>query len=128
MKIGETCRTRTGALFERALPLHKWRRPDGMASFVRDMLGLRKTLSLCTSCEHKMPRKWLSQYNYSLVYGFSTDRTGCDYCRQVGATNLYHAVEGAYAQEMEMSRRFAEATMMRDRRLWAENPRAIVPF
>ena len=127
-KIGESFRSAAGAVFESVRPLHRWRRKDGLASFLTNMLELRKTISLCHSCERKMPSKWLSRYNYALVYGFSTDSTGCDYCRQVGSTNLYHAVEGPYAQEMERSRIYAQETMKRDRKMFDKDPRWFMPF
>ena len=128
MRIGESFKSAAGAVFESVLPLHRWRRKDGLASFLTNMLELRKTISLCHSCERKMPSKWLSRYNYVLVYGFSTDSTGCDYCRTVGSTNLYHAVEGPYAQEMARSLRSVAETQKRERQMLDKDPRWILPF
>src|SRR3990167_60419 len=118
MRIGEPYALQGCGALSRALPLWKWRRPDGLASMVRDLISLRKTLILCHSCEGKMPRKWESRYNYALVKGFHAGGTACDYCPQNGlqpAVNMWCAVDGLYHQEMEKARKSVEETQARER-------------
>jgi hypothetical protein len=109
----------------RALPLTRWRRPDGLSSFVRDMIALRKTLALCHSCEHKMPRNWRAQYDYELITHFHGE-CGCDYCRQTTSVNLYVAGEGAYWSEMYRSSKHVRETQERDRQRQLADPRTIL--
>lgn len=113
MRLSEPFTTASGYV-TKALPLHKWRRKDGLASFVRDLIDLRKTLLLCPSCEQKMPRRWLGQYNYALVTGFHTEDTGCDYCRQLGCPNMYVAQDGKFHQEMVLAERRVRETRQRE--------------
>src|SRR3990167_3876040 len=97
MRIGEAHSIKGGGVIARARPLWKWHRPDGLASMVRDLIALRKTLILCKSCEHKMPRKWESRYNYALVRGFHAGGTAGVYCPQNGlqpAVNMWCAGDG----------------------------------
>lgn len=99
MRINEPLKTLSGYV-SRALPLHKWRRPDGLTSFLADMVALRKTLSLCYSCEHKMPRAWEDRYNYQRVRQFYAECATCDWCRHPDSTTMFVAVEGRYAQQI----------------------------
>lgn len=115
MRIDEPFKVRGGAWVKRALPLFKWRRPDGLASMVRDLIALRKTLVLCHSCEQKMPRRWESRYNYAFVKGFHAEGAACDYCRVQTSANMYCAVDGPYHQEMEQGRRSVAETRARER-------------
>jgi hypothetical protein len=121
MRVGEVVKTSSGWL-QKVNPLHKWRRPDGPASFLEDMMQLRKALSLCWSCEHKMPRKWLDKYGYSLVRNFHTEASGCDLCRNVTSTNLYVATEGTYNQEAERMERYVRETRARDKAIAERDP------
>jgi len=99
MRINEPIKTATGWV-SRALPLSKWRRPDGLTSFLADMVALRKTLSLCLSCEHRMPRHWEDRYNYQKVRTFYIDYATCDWCRHPDSTTMFVATEGAYAAQI----------------------------
>ena len=125
MRIGEPHPVKGGGVISRALPLWKWRRPDGLASMVVDLIALRKTLILCHSCEGKMPRRWESRYNYAFVKGFHAEGSACDYCRTQTSANMYCATDGAYHQEMEKARRSVEETHKRERAL-AERDRLFV--
>jgi len=126
MRISEPLRTAAGYV-AKALPLHKWRRPDGLSSFLADMIALRKTLSLCHSCETgKMPRRWMDRYDYSFVRGFSIDLTACDLCRQHAACNMYVAVEGRYARQLDEERRLISALRERERRRLNEDSRYVI--
>jgi hypothetical protein len=83
---------------------------------VRDLMALRKTLILCASCEHKMPRRWESRYNYALVKGFHAEQAACDYCRDdFTAANMYMAVDGSYHQAMARATRSVRETRARER-------------
>ena len=115
MRIDEPFRVRGGGWIKKAKPFFKWSRPDGLASMVRDLIALRKTLILCTSCEHKMPRKWESRYNYNFVKGFHAEGSACDYCRAQTPVNMWCAVDGLYHQEMEKARKSVEETYARER-------------
>lgn len=99
MRVSQPVKTLSGYV-ARALPLSKWRRPAGLSSFLADMIALRKTLNLCSSCEHKMPRHWLDRTNYQFVRGFHAEAIACDRCRADVPTNMYVATEGRYAQQM----------------------------
>jgi hypothetical protein len=119
-------RTKTGWI-AKALPFHKWRRPDGLASMVRDLIALRKTLILCATCEHKMPRRWELRYDYALVKGFHAEMAACDYCRNdFTATNMYCAVDGAYHQEMIRAQRSIQETRARERAAMARDRRFLI--
>lgn len=108
--------------------LHKWHRPDGLASFVRDMIGLRKTISLCRSCEAKMPSRWTSRYNYELVKHLHADDCPCDYCRQTTSVNLYVAGEGDYWQQYDLGQRSVHDTVLRERKLRDKDYRYVLNF
>ena len=58
MRINEPFQVAGGGWLAKALPLHKWRRKEGLTAMVRDLIALRKTLVLCAGCEYKMPRRW----------------------------------------------------------------------
>ncbi len=115
MRIGEPVKAAAGYI-AKALPLHKWRRPDGLSSFMADMIGLRHALCLCKSCETKMGNKWLIKYGYTLVKSFHADEQGCDYCRNETSCNLFVATEGNYAKEMTFAEKCVRETQERDRR------------
>jgi len=114
MKIGEPFKVFGGAAV-RALPLSKWKRPNGRSSFVQDMIELRKTLVLCRFCEFGMPRRWTSRYNYAFVKGFHADGTACDRCRVHAPTNMYCAVDGAYHREIALAQRSVREVKARER-------------
>lgn len=125
MRIGEPFKVLGGAAV-RALPVHKWRRTQGVATFVRDLMALRKTLCLCTACERKMPRQWTRTYNYSYVQGFHAEGAACDYCRQVTTANMYCATDGAYHQQMEKGRQSVMETRRREAALFAKDRRYLM--
>ena len=126
MRIGEAYPVKGGGVISRALPFWKWRRPDGLASMVRDLIALRKTLILCYSCESKMPRRWESRYNYNFVKGFHAEGSACDYCRAQTPANMYCAVDGAYYGEMEKAQKSVEETKARDRQLYERDKKYLV--
>lgn len=99
MRIAEPFKTASGWVAS-TLPLHKWKRPDGLTSFLTDMVALRKTLSLCYTCEHKMPRRWEERYDYQRVRTFYADCAHCDWCRHPDSTTMWVATEGRYAQQI----------------------------
>lgn len=114
-RVNEPVQVKTGWI-AKALPFHKWRRPDGLASMVRDLIALRKTLILCASCEHKMPRRWEGRYNYQLVKGFHAEQAACDYCRNDWtAANMYCTVDGPYHQAMTRANQSVRETRARER-------------
>lgn len=115
MRISEPHKLQSGGFFSRALPLFKWRRKDGEASFLRDLIALRKPVALCKGCEHKMRYRWTSRYNYEFVKGFHAEMTHCDYCRTEGSANFYHPVDGAYHQEMVKWKKIEATVQARDR-------------
>jgi hypothetical protein len=98
------------------LPFFKWRRPDGPASFFTDRLNLRKSLSLCHTCEHfTLPSKWIDRYNYQQVRQFHGDGIGCDYCRAEEPTNLYIPIEGTLAADYRLMEPSVRETKRRER-------------
>lgn len=113
---------------KKALPLHKWRRTQGMATFLRDLIALRKPIALCASCEAKMPRRWLDSTDYAFVKGFHAEGTACDYCRQLSSANLYHPVDGAYHQEMVAVNRMVEEVQARERALFNKDRRFLLGY
>lgn len=123
MRIGEPHQVKGGGVIARALPLFRWRRSDGLASMVRDLIALRKTLILCHSCEGKMPRRWESRYNYAFVKGFHTEGSACDYCRVQTSANMYCASDGAYHQAMEKANKSVEETRARERAAYEKDRR-----
>lgn len=123
MRIGEFHAIKGGGFLARALPFFRWRRPDGLASMVTDLVALRKTLILCASCEHKMPVRWESRYNYSFVKGFHAEGSACDYCRAQTSVNMYCAVDGAYHQEMSKAQKSVRETRARERASYERDKR-----
>ena len=97
-------------------PFTKWRRPEGPASFFTDRMALRKSLSLCYTCEHtRLPKRWEERYLYQKITSFHGDGIGYDYCRADEPTSLYVAEEGDLGQAYtEMIPSVAE-TKKRDR-------------
>lgn len=124
MQIGQPFKTAAGYI-AKAVPLHKWRRKDGLSSFMADMIGLRHALCLCKSCEKKMGSRWLDKYGYGLVKSFHADDANCDYCRQTNSCNLFVAVEGNYYKEMSFAEKCVRETQARDRHL-AERDRVMI--
>ena len=123
MRVGEPHPVKGGGYIARALPVWKWRRTQGIASFVLDLIQLRKTLIFCYTCEYKMPRRWESRYNYAFVKDFHGDGSACDYCRTQTTINMYCAVDGAYHQEMGKANRSIEETRARERQLYERDKR-----
>lgn len=104
----------------------KLRRKDGQASFVADLIALRKTLALCRHCaDVKMPRNWRKCYSYEELTTFHGD-SACDYCREDKPVALFLAGEGGYWQEYEQTRRMAAEVKKRERQLLEKNPLAII--
>lgn len=98
------------------LPFFKWRRPDGRASFFMDRLALRKSLSLCMSCERNvLPRRWELRYDYQKITQFHGDGVGCDYCRDDTTTSLYIPMEGSLAGEYNVMEPSVRNTRARER-------------
>ena len=126
MRLNEPHKLQSGGFFSRALPLFKWRRKDGEASFLWDVMALRKPIALCKGCEHKMPHRWTSRYNYAFVKGFHAELTACDYCRIQGSVNFYHPVDGAYHQEMVRWQRIEAQVAERDRQNFLKDRRYIL--
>lgn len=123
LRINEPQQVKGGGVIARALPFWKWRRPDGLATMVRDLIALRKTLVLCHACERKMPRRWTEKYDYAFVKGFHAEGSACDYCRALTSANMYCAVDGAYHQAMERMSRSIEETRARERALYEKDRR-----
>ena len=125
-RIGELVPLQDGGVMKKILPLFKWKRKQGMATFLRDLLDLRKTISLCKSCERKMPRHWGSRYNYSFVRGFYAEHAACDWCRLQDSTNMYMPVDGKYHQEMMHMKRHVDATRERERTQFLKDSRHFI--
>lgn len=118
-----------GGYLRPILPLFKWRRPEGLASFLRDRIALRKSLALCATCERKMPRSWLEQYDYALIRGYHMEDTGCDYCRDIySTTNLYMPGEGDYYRQWKLGTDSVRETRARDQKRAQEDQRFLVGF
>lgn len=117
---------KSGGWLHKVLPLHKWRRPDGLSSFLADMIALRHTLCLCSGCEVKMPGQWTSRYNYALVKGFMAELTACDYCRQLRSVNMYCPEDGAYHQEMVQWQRTVSQVRAREQAALAKDRKYLV--
>ena len=125
MHVTQPVKTPLGTMTP-SLPLVKWRRLDGKASFVCDLIALRKTLLLCHGCVvTHFPAHWQQQYDYECVPAFHGDG-GCDYCRQEGPADLYVAGEGAYWQEWEASTRIIRQVRERECRLMAQDSRYLI--
>ena len=115
-----------GGMAMRAVPLAKWRRPDGEAAFLANLIALRKTLVLCAGCENKMPRRWLDRVDYALVKAFSAEGTTCDYCRKPRPVNMYLPVDGKYHQELVQSQKSVDETRARQRELYNKDRRYLL--
>ena len=112
----------------KALPLYKWRRKQGMATFLRDLIDLRKTVVLCASCEGKMPGRWTDKYNYAYVRGYHAEGAACDWCRQVTSTNLYQAADGKYHQDRMRMEKSVRETQARDHALFLKDRRYLIGY
>lgn len=117
-----------GSWIQKVLPLHQWRRKEGLSSFLTDMITLRHSLALCTGCERKMPRRWTERYNYEFVKGFYAEQTACDYCRALTSANMYCPVDGAYHQEMVKMRTMINEVQARERRMWDQDRKFLVGY
>ena len=126
MRLNEPHKLQSGGFFARALPLFKWPRKNGLATFLNDLIQLRKPIALCKGCEHKMPYYWTSRYNYAFVKGFYAELTACDYCRTQGSVNFYHPVDGAYHQEMVRWQQIEAQVKERDRQNFLKDRRYII--
>ena len=126
MRLNEPHKLQSGGFFARALPLSRWRRKNGLATFLNDLIQLRKPIALCKGCERKMPYHWTAKYDYEFVHGFYAELTACDYCRTQGSANFYHPVDGAYHQEMVRWKKIEEAVKERDRQNVLKDRRYII--
>jgi hypothetical protein len=126
VRLNEPHKLRSGGLFARALPLFKWRRKDGEATFFGDLMALRKPIALCKGCERKMPYYWTSRYNYEFVKGYYAEMTACDYCRTEGSANFYHPVDGAYHQAMIHARKIVREVKARERAMYDRDRRYMI--
>lgn len=117
-----------GGWMAKALPLFKWKRKQGMATFLRDLMDLRKTITLCASCERKMPRRWTEKYNYAFVRGFQVECAACDYCRLPDACNMYQAVDGKYHQDRVRMEQSVRETQEKDRALFLKDRRYFIGY
>ncbi len=125
-RIGEPFGIKGGGSVARALPVWKWKRKQGMATFLRDLIALRKTVCLCKSCEHKMPRRWEGRYNYEFVRGYYAEHAACDWCRLQDSTNMYLAADGKYHQDMTKMNRLVGETQERERQHFLKDSRHFV--
>lgn len=128
-RIGEPFKVKTKhgpAEVKRSLPVFKWRRTQGMATFVRDLIDLRKPLILCSSCEAKMPRRWESRYNYEFYKGYFAECSACDWCRLRYAANMYLPVEGEYHQERVRVNKLVAEVEERERQLFLKDRRYLI--
>lgn len=106
----------------------KWRRKDGHASFLQDLVSLRKTLALCYHCANvRMPRKWQQVYNYEELTAFH-GVNACDYCREEKSIALYLAGDEPYWQEYEKSMRHEAQVRKRERDLYNKDRRYFVGY
>ena len=127
-RIGEPVPIQGGGAIKRGLPLWKWRRKDGLASFLRDLISLRKTIVLCFGCEHKMPRRWTEKYDYALIRGFHGEGAVCDYCRQHNTVNMYQTVMGKYHADWLVSERSVRETRERERAMFMKDRKYLIGY
>lgn len=83
-----------------------WRIPrkEGRASFLENMIQLRKTLLLCNFCAtSRMPRAWMARSNYEDIPAWHSVGH-CDLCRTYGALTVFVPMEGAYWKGIESRR------------------------
>jgi hypothetical protein len=112
-------------------PIHwlKQRRPIVNASWVNDMIALKRALQFCKGCEPKMPWRWQSLFNYrpfSMPDGRAYEGNGqCDWCRQERPIVLYQRTDSPEYEAGEKYDRMIAETRARetgftvvDRRPW----------
>ena len=106
--------------------LAKWRRTEGPASFLADMITLRKTLFLCYNCgKFKLGRNWRGVFDYEELTTFHGN-SRCDYCREDGPVTLYLAADGKVWQEHEKSTRQIAETRKREQILYNKDRRFFI--
>jgi hypothetical protein len=110
----------------RQVVLAKIRRKDGEASFLADMIALRKVLALCYYCaEHRLPRNWRKLFDYEELKGYHA-HGHCDYKREEGSVGLYMPGDGDYWQMHEKSTKAVDSIQARDQRRYAQDRRYLV--
>jgi hypothetical protein len=83
------------------------------ASWVSDMIALRKALQFCTGCEAKMPWRWQTRFEYRAFTAYHGDGQ-CDGCRQDTAVTLYQRTDSPEYAAAERYDRLVQATRARD--------------
>ena len=107
--------------------LAKWRRKDGLASFIADMIALRKPLQICHFCaERRMPSRWRNQYNYEKFNMFRGGESACDYCREEKPLTLYMATDNELWRTIELGEKSVAETRKRERLQYERDSRYIL--
>lgn len=127
-RIGEPVPLQGGGEIKRGWPLWKWRRKEGLATFLRDLIDLRKTIVLCYGCEHKMPRRWTDKYDYALIRGFHGEDAVCDWCRHHNTVNMYQTVIGKYHENMLLMQRSVQETQERERQMFMKDRKFLIGY
>lgn len=104
----------------------KWRRKSGEASFLQDLIALRKVLCLCNLCSNiKLPRKWESRFGYSRLTAFHAV-ANCDWCREERPVSMFLPTEGDVWQQHELGMRSAAAVRKREMAAYDKDKRYLV--
>jgi hypothetical protein len=106
--------------------LAKWRRKEGPASFIADLITLRKTLMLCYHCaKYRLPRNWTRLFDYEELTIYHGEGA-CDYCREDNSMSLFIAGEGDYWKAYEQGRRHEEEVRARQRAMFNKDKRFLI--
>jgi hypothetical protein len=91
----------------------KVRRRIGNASWLSDMVALRKLISVCSRCEYKFPWRWKQKLHYAEFTPFHGEGL-CDGCRHEGVVTLYRSKDDPWFETCERQASIAAAIDRQD--------------
>lgn len=111
--------------FMKKIDFSKTSRRMSGATWLWDMMNLRKVLQLCSRCQYALPHHWEKKYHYAKWKHF-TGINPCDYCKNEAVVDLFRSTDDPWYAECERNSRAVSATRARDaafavtdRRSWA---------
>jgi hypothetical protein len=101
----------------RRIRLWTVRRKMSNASWLEDMIQLKKTLALCKGCTTtKMPWRWEQKLHYAEMKTLHGSGH-CDLCRKEDLVSLYQNTDTAWYEQIERDNHLVAATVARDFRI-----------
>ena len=103
----------------------KVRRQISPSSYLSDLMGLHKSVQLCSACEFKMPRNWQQRYHYDELTAAHAIGD-CDGCRKADRTlTLFLSQEDPWYAACQKQAAIARAIQDADQRFLVNDKRRV---